>query len=53
MPIEIRQVTIKAIVENPKQSPTSPQNEQLALDTVNLELLIDDLQRKTKNKNER
>ena len=40
MPIEIRQVTIKAEVENKKDSPAKPTKEDLDYKEVNLEFQI-------------
>lgn len=53
MPIEIRQVTIKAEVENKKDSPAKPSKEDLDYKEVNLEYLLDEIYRKTQKKKER
>ena len=53
MPIEIRQVTIKAEVENKKDNPAKAAKEDLDYKEVNLEYLLDEIYRKTNKKKER
>lgn len=53
MPIEIREVTIKAEVENPKADTRSASKENLDIKEVNIELLLDAILQKIKTKNER
>lgn len=53
MPIEIRQVTIKAEVDNKKDNTTKPSKEDLDFKEVNLEYLLDEIYRKTQKKKER
>ena len=53
MPIEIRQVTIKAEVENKKENAETPAKENLDFKQVNLENLLEELYRKIQKKKER
>ena len=53
MPIEIKQIIVKAEVENKKDNTTKPSKENLDYKEVNLEYLIDEIYRKTQKKKER
>lgn len=53
MPIEIRQITIKAEVENEKKDAGKAGKENLDIKEVNLEFLLDEIYRKTQKNKER
>ncbi len=53
MPIEIRQITIKAAVENSKEKTAGPAKEELDIKNINIENLLEEIIKKIKNKNER
>lgn len=53
MPIEIKEIIIKAVVENKAESPKKDTGPNLEFSTTELELLIEEMYRKLKQKNER
>lgn len=52
MPIEIRTITIKAVVEDKKEK-SAPGKEMLDKKEINIEFLLDEIYKKNKTKNER
>lgn len=53
MPVEIKEIVIKAVVENKLDSPVSGKQESIELHQLNMELMMAELLKKVTTKNER